>query len=220
MTGTVAVVTGGSSALALRTARLLAREHHVVLSDRSRERLHRALDQLDSLAVSAEAIVADPADRRSVDLLLTAAREAGPIATVVHDATTSPASSPAEIVRARVLGTMHVTAATLAVAGLGTTLVHAAPAVRAPRARTVLPRRLLRLAATDPEALARGLTRLAELAPVRSAPAVAHALSGAFVDWYATHMAERFDACGARLSWTDTAPAPGGTDVGAISRAS
>jgi hypothetical protein len=203
VTNSVAVVTGGSGGVGLAMAKLLARDHHVVLSDTSGERLHRALDELDSLGVSAESIVADVTDRRSVEVLMVAARSAGPIASVVHaGGGTAPHASLETIVRSRVLGTINITAATLAVAGLGTTLVHAtahaAPAVP----YSALPRWAFRLAPADPEAVVAALTRLASLGPARLRPAAAHALSGTFVDWYTARMAEVFDACGARLRST------------------
>jgi len=198
MPHSVAVVTGGCGETGLRSAKLLAREHHVVLSDSSRERLHRALDQLDSAGVSAESIVADPADRRSVETLMSAAREAGPIATVVHAAGVV-GSSPAEILRGHVLGTVNVTAATLAVAAPGTTLIHATRDAGAGPWVSAVPRRLLARASTNPEAVVRALTRLAELGPVRLAPTIAQGLSTTFLDWYAAHMAAAFRARGARL---------------------
>lgn len=198
-TNAVAVVTGACGELGLASARLLARDHHVVLSDTSRERLHRALDELDSLGVSAESIVADVTDRGSVEVLMAAASSAGHVATVVNAAgTTTPADSPDSIIRSRVLGTINVTAATLAVAGLGTTLVHAST-VASPTARVRLPRWVFQLAPADPEGFVAALVRLATLAPARVAPVVAHALSGTVVDWYTDHMARVFDASGAHL---------------------
>ena len=197
----VAVVTGGGDARVLATARLLARDHHIVLTDSRREHLHRTLDRLDSAGVSAESIVADPADRDSVDVLMATAREAGPGATGVHTATGS-GSSPADIGRAHVLGTVNITAATLSVAAVGTTLIHAAPTGERPALATV-PRWIFRLASTHPESLVRALSRLTELGPVRSAPATAHALGGAFVDWYTLQMAELFHARGARVRSSD-----------------
>ncbi|MET0468871.1 MAG: SDR family NAD(P)-dependent oxidoreductase, partial [Aeromicrobium sp.] len=198
----MAVVTGGSGAVGLASAKLLARDHHVVLSDSRGERLARALDELDSLGVSAESIVADVTDRGSVEALMLAARQAGPIASVVHAGGAAAATDSAEaIVRARVLGTINVTAATLAVAGLGTTLVHAsaqAPALALP----ALPRWVFRLAPSDPEGVVATLTRLASLGPARLAPAAAHALSSTFLQWYTVRMAEVFDASGARLRST------------------
>ena len=219
MTSTVAVVTGGAGAVGLAAAKLLARDHHVVLSDSRGEQLRRALDELDSLGVSAESIVADVTDRASVEALMLAAREAGPVVSVVHAGGAATATdSPEAIVRARVLGTVNVTAATLAVAGLGTTLVHASahsPALVLP----ALPRWAFRLAPTDPEGVVAALTRLASLGPSRLAPAAAHALSTTFLQWYADRMSEVFDARGARLRSTaaesvvdlcrdDLAPAP------------
>nr|WP_255487584.1 SDR family NAD(P)-dependent oxidoreductase [Aeromicrobium senzhongii] len=199
VTNTVAVVTGGSGGVGLAMAKLLARDHHVVLSDCSGERLHRALDELDSAGVSAESIVADVTDRRSVETLMRAAREAGPIASVVHaPSATARRSCTESIVRSRVLGTIHVTAATLAVAGLGTTLVHAS-AHTAAAVPVSVPRWVFRLAPADPEGVVTALTRLADLGPSRWGPAAAHALSGTFIDWYTARMAEVYIACGARL---------------------
>lgn len=204
MTGNaVAVVTGGCGEFGLETAKLLARDHHVVLSDTSRERLHRALDELDSRGVSAESIVADVTNRRSVEVLMEAASSAGHVATVVHaGGATSGSDTPDTIIRARVLGTINVTAATLAVAGLGTTLVHATHR-SAPTALARLPRWTARLAPTDPEALTCALARLASLAPTGLAPAVAHALSATFVDRYTERMARVFREAGARLHAVD-----------------
>lgn len=199
MTLSVAVVTGGSSELGLATAKLLARDHHIVLSDTSGDRLNRSLDRLDSLGVSAESIVADVTDRRSVEVLMRAAREAGPIASVVHaGGGTSSGDSPESIVRSRVLGTINVTAATLMVAGFGTTLVHASSHA-ADVAPFALPRWVFRLAPADPEGVVAALVKMASLSPTRVAPAAAHALSGTFVDWYTTHMAGVFASRGARL---------------------
>lgn len=198
-TNAVAVVTGGCGEVGLEAAKLLARDHHVVLSDTSRERLHRALDRLDSLGVSAESIVADVTDRRSVEVLMAAASSAGHVATVVHaGGTTSPSDSPDSIIRARVLGTINVTAATLAVAGLGTTLVHGS-ASSGPSALRSVPRWLVRLAPSDPEGLVSAIGRLVSLAPAHLAPAVADRLSGTFVDWYTDRMGRVFAAAGARL---------------------
>lgn len=202
VTLSVAVVTGGCSDVGLETAKLLARDHHIVLSDTSAERLHRALDRLDSLGVSAESIVADVTNRHSVEILMRAAREAGPVASVVHaGGGTSAGDSPESIVRSRVLGTMNVTAATLMVAGLGTTLVHAS-SHDAHAAPFTLPRWVFRLAPADPEGVVAALIRLASLSPARLAPTTAHALSGTFVDWYVTHMALVFAARGAFLRST------------------
>lgn len=203
MTHRVAVVTGGSGGVGLRAARLLAHDHHVVLSDVHGERLVRALDRLDSTGVSAESIVADVTDRSSVAALMAAARQAGPVATVVHaGGTLDLTASPEAIVRRRVLGTINVTVATLAVAGPGTTLVHASPS--GPVSSPTLPRWVVRLAPTDPEGLVTALTRLSGLWPAGRAPAAAHTLSTSFLQGYTARMGEAFEACGARL-WSASA---------------
>lgn len=203
VTNSVAVVTGGSGGLGLEAAKLLAVDHHVVLSDTSSERLNRALDELDSLGVSAESIVADVTDRQSVDVLMTAARSAGHVAAVVHSGgSTRPDDSADSILRARVLGTINITTATLSVAGVGTNLVHASPPPASASSLSALPRWLFRLAPNDPEALVSALTKLASLGPARLSPAAAHTLSDTFIGWYTSRMAAEFDARRARLRST------------------
>lgn len=200
VTNSVAVVTGGSGGIGLDAARLLAVDHHIVLSDTSRERLNRALHELDSLGVSAESIVADVTDRESVDVLMAAARSAGHVAAVVHaGGSTRPDDSASSILRSRVLGTINVTAATLAVAGVGTTLILASDQGPATPSPVGLPRWLFGLAPHDPEGLVSALLRLANLGPARRAPAAAHSLSSHFLTWYSARMAGAFDAGSAKL---------------------
>lgn len=205
VTNSVAVVTGGSGPVGLETARLLATDHHIVLSDTSGERLNRALDQLDSVGVSAESIVADVTDHRSVEVLMKAARSAGHIAAVVHidDGPRRPDTADS-ILRSRVLGAINVTSATLAVAGVGTTLVHAAAHSGPPKPPLALPRWLFRLAPTDPEGLVTAMLRLSSLGPARLAPTAAHALSTSFLDWYYDHMTLLYHQSGARLRSADS----------------
>jgi len=199
VTNSVAVVTGGSTPWGLEAAMLLGRDHHVVLSDTHAEPLNRALDRLDSHGVSAESIVADPVDPTSTRILMAAAREAGPIAHVVHAGGAHvEADRPGDLIGTRVRGTVTITEATLAVAEPGTTLIHPAADGDQPPLPGV-PRWGFRFAPRDPETLTSRLTRLVELGPARLAPAAAAALAEMFVQWYCGRTAARFTARGATL---------------------
>ncbi len=200
MTDSVAVVTGGAGVLGLAVARILSRDHHVVLSDANKDGLVTALDVLCQLDVSAESVAADITDRGAVEELMTVAGGAGPVTAVVNAASVGPSSACVEeIVRVDALGTIHVTRAALAVAGPGTAVVNLASTAGHALPTALLPRRLFRQALVDPDDFAARLIRAASLGPERLRPRSAHALSRAFAIWYSARMAEAFGERGARI---------------------
>lgn len=203
-THSVAVVIGGSSLVGRRVGRLLGREHHVVLSDTHDERLHRSLDELDSDGVSAESIVADPTDRASVEVLMRAARSAGPVGPIVHLGSLGVSETPAAL-RAHVASVTNVTRGALAIAEAGTSLLHTATPTRQP-VLPVVSERLVRLAYRDPAAYVTWATRWSRLIHGESTSESAMAT---FTHWHAAVMSARFAVRGAAL----VTVTPGGDEV-------
>src|SRR6516165_400929 len=112
MPDTVAVVTGGAGGMGLATARILGRDHAVVISDVRQEALDAATSELAALGITAQAVVADITDRGSVDALFGKASSLGRVKSVVHTAGVSPQMGTAGfIVRVNALGTINVTQA-------------------------------------------------------------------------------------------------------------
>ena len=63
----IAVIMGGGGGMGLATAKILSRDHHVILCDRAAGRLEQVLGELQSLGVAGEAIACDIADRAPVE---------------------------------------------------------------------------------------------------------------------------------------------------------
>jgi NAD(P)-dependent dehydrogenase (short-subunit alcohol dehydrogenase family) len=200
MPDSVAVVTGGAGGMGLATARILGRDHVVVVSDVRQAALDAAMAELAALGITAQAAVADITDRGSVHALLGKARSLGQVTSVVHTAGVSPQMGTADlIIKINALGTINVTKAALAIAGQGFALVNVASIAGHMTPSLLVPRRAYKLALTDPEAFTARLTRAASRGPASMRSGSAYSLSKNFVIWYTAKMAAAFGAKGARV---------------------
>jgi len=194
------VITGGAGGMGLATARIMGRDHPVVISDVNQAGLDAAVSELESLGISATGVACDIASRQSVDALFAAAGETGPVASVVHTAGVSPSMGSAElIVKVNALGTVNVTEAALAVATEGFALVNVASVAGHMLPAFLVPRRAYKLALPDPAQFAAKLTAAASRGPAKMHPGSAYSLSKNFVIWYSGRRAAAFGAKGARI---------------------
>ena len=207
MTQTV-IITGGAGGMGLATAKIMGRDHRVVIADVNRERLDAAVAELTGLGIEAEGVVCDITDRASVDALFATATRSGTgtgtgtgtVRAVVHSAGVSPQMGTAEqIIRINALGTVNVTQAALAIAGEGFALVNVASIAGHMTPKLLTPTRSFRLALTDLPRFVRKLTSAAKLAPKSMHSGSAYSVSKGFVIWYSQEMAAAFGAKGARI---------------------
>ncbi|WP_312168493.1 SDR family oxidoreductase [Microbacterium sp.] len=195
-----AIITGGTGGMGLATAKIMGRDHHVVLADLNRERLDAAVAELEALDISAEAIVIDITDRSSVDALVATANRSGELRAVVHTAGVSPQMGDAGfIVRINALGTVNVVNSALAVASEGFAVVNVASIAGHTAPRVLVSKRRNRLALTDPTRFTEKLTSAVRLVPKGLRTGIAYGLSKQFVIWYSQAMAAAFGAKGARI---------------------
>jgi len=206
-----AIITGGTGGMGLATARILGRDHRVVIADLDQRRLDEAVASLSAEGVDARAVHCDITSRESVAALFREAGSAGTLRAVVHTAGVSPQMGDAgTMVSVNALGTINVTEASLAVAAEGFALVNVASSAAHMAPRPLVPRRSYRLAFKDPARLASRLVARANLAPPRLRSGLAYSLSKNFVMWYSQEMAGRFGARGARI----LSVSPGSFDTG------
>lgn len=214
MTGRVAVVTGGAGGMGLATARILGRDHRVVLGDLDPTRLEAAVASLVAEGIEATSRVCDVTDRASVADLFAA--EKG-VRAVVHTAGVSPRmGEPERIVRINALGTVHVAEAALELATEGFALVNVASSAGHMLPKALAPRKAYRLALSDPAAMARALTKRAGRGPEARRSGSAYAMSKNFVQWYSARMAEPFGARGARV--LSVSPGSFDTEMGRLEK--
>ena len=92
----VSVITGGAGGMGLATAKVVGRDHTLVLCDVRQDRLDEAVGTLEGLGVTAKAVNCDVTDRQAVTRLLETASGLGTVASVIHTAGVSPSMGDAE----------------------------------------------------------------------------------------------------------------------------
>lgn len=196
-----AVVTGGAGGMGFAAAKVLGRDHRVVICDVNQQRLDSAAAQLERSGITCEAVVCDITDRASVGALFERATNFGTVSSVVHTAGVSPQmADPATIMKVNALGTIHITETAYAIASDGFALVNVASMAAHLLPALLIPRRSYSLAFTDIDKFLKKT-----LFPCRFMPkelyrtGMAYAISKNFVIWYSKKNAARFGEKGARI---------------------
>lgn len=197
----ITVITGGAGGMGLATAKILGRDHHIVICDVNQQRLDAAIAELTQLGVSCSSMVCDITNRDSVDALFAQAGKLGPVASVIHTAGVSPQmANPETIMKVNALGTINITEAAHAIASEGFALVNVASMSGYMLPSLLIPKRAYRYALTDKTVFLRKI-----LFPCRLMPndfyrkGIAYSLSKNFVIWYSKISAAKFGAKGARI---------------------
>lgn len=196
----VSVITGGAGGMGLATAKLLGRDHPVVLCDVRQDRLDAAQTALEERDIAATVVNCDVTDRDAVAGLFDTAAGLGPVASVIHTAGVSPSMGDAEyVMRTNALGTVVVNEAFHAVAGDGAVIVNVASMAAQLVPEEYLPIAQFPSALDDGEAFVAAMTAFCNNAPEQVRSGFAYTVSKAFVKWYCASQAERFGGRGLRI---------------------
>ena len=224
MSTDIAVITGGGRGMGLATAKLLGRDHAIVLADLNEAALEAAVAELDGRGIRAVAARADVTDPGDVARLMemapeVAAETGGRVRAVVHAAGVSPQMGDAEFIyRVNALGTVHVTRAFLRIAQEGDALVNVASIAGHWSPKFLLPKRAFRSALANPARFANKIVTASNVMPRKARPGAAYGTSKAFVIWYTEQMAAAFGAKGARI--VSVSPGTFDTEMGRLEVAS
>lgn len=121
----VSVITGGAGGMGVATAKVVGRDHAVVLCDVRQDRLDVAAAALKDLDVTV--INGDVTDPDAVARLFDTAAAVGPIASVIHAAGVSPSMGEADyVMRTNAIGTLNINEAFYGVAPEGAAIVNVA----------------------------------------------------------------------------------------------
>ncbi|MGB0218004.1 MAG: SDR family oxidoreductase [Sinimarinibacterium flocculans] len=197
----ITVITGGAGGMGLATARILGRDHRVLICDVRQERLDAALAELRAQGIDGDAAVCDITDPSAVDTLLQRAAQSGTLAAVVHTAGLSPQmAEPETIMKVNALGTVNVMEACLGHARDGFALVNVASMAAHMMPSLLCPTRAYPLALSDTDTFLRRAVRRANLMPTAFyRRGMAYGISKHFVIWLSRHSAGRFGEKGARV---------------------
>lgn len=197
----VAVITGGAGGMGLAVAKLLGRDHHVVISDVNQPRLDVAAGELRQLGISCDAITCDITDRESIARLLGQAQAIGPVRCIIHTAGVSPQmADPATIMKINAVGTINITQAALSMAEQGFALVNVASMAAHLVPQLLIPTRAFKYSFTDIDRFVRKSLFPSHLMPTQFyRRGLAYAVSKSFVIWYGKKMAAAVGEKGARI---------------------
>ncbi|MCV7345568.1 SDR family oxidoreductase [Mycolicibacterium rhodesiae] len=206
----VSVITGGAGGMGRATARIVGRDHTVVLCDVRKDRLDGAVAELESLGVSATPVHCDVTDRDAVARLFESAAAIGPIASVIHTAGVSPSMGDADyVMTTNAIGTLRVNEAFFASAGDGSAIVNVASMASHMLPDELVPAQHFDLAFTDEQRFLTEMLAACDIAGEEMRSGLAYSVSKTFVRWYSSSQAERFNAKGLRI----VSVSPGSVDT-------
>ncbi|BBZ46498.1 SDR family oxidoreductase [Mycobacterium parmense] len=206
----VSVITGGAGGMGLATAKIVGRDHVLVLCDVRQDRLAAAAATLDSLGITPTVVYCDVTDPSAVAGLFDTAAGLGTLASVIHTAGVSPSMGPADyVMRTNALGTVNVNEAFYAVAGEGAAIVNVASMAAHVLPAEMIPTEQFPTAITDADAFIDAMLAACDIVPEEARSGIAYALSKSFVRWYSQSAAERFNARGTRI----VSVSPGSVDT-------
>ena len=197
---TVTVITGGAGGIGLATAKILGKDHHVVLGDVNPDRLDAAIAELQKRNITCDSVLCDVTDRNSAADLAARAAERGKVVSLVNAAGISPLmGDAASVLKVNALGTVHVNEAFLNIAQEGFVCINVASMAGYFLPRIVIPKRAFALSKTREERFLRRMRSACNIVPRKHRSSMAYLLSKNFVIWYSKTAAHRFGEKGARI---------------------
>jgi NAD(P)-dependent dehydrogenase (short-subunit alcohol dehydrogenase family) len=186
--------------MGLATAKVVGRDHTVVLCDVRQDRLDAAAATLKDLGVTATVVNCDVTDREAVVRLLETASGLGSVSSLIHTAGVSPSMGAADyVMRTNALGTVNVNEVFYGSTAEGSAIVNVASMAAHMLPQEMIPTKQFPLALQDEDAFMSDMMSVCDIVPEDARSGIAYAVSKSFVRWYSTSQAERFNGRGLRI---------------------
>ena len=186
--------------MGLETARLMGKDHYVIICGRSVKKLESAVEELQGEGIEVEAFPCDVSDYGSVQKLAAHAKEIGTIAAVIHAAGMSPHMGDAkQIMEVNALGTIHINNAFYKVMEEGSCLIDVSSMSAYLTPKLIMPVGIYKLSTTDPGLFVKKMMKRVQLFPKKVQTGVSYGISKHFVIWFAKQDAARFGKKGIRV---------------------
>jgi Dehydrogenases with different specificities (related to short-chain alcohol dehydrogenases) len=196
----VCVITGGGSGMGLATAKIIGKDHYVIIVGRTLKKLEKALNELRAEGIEGEAFACDISSFVSVIKLASHARKVGKITAVIHAAGMSPNMGDAKtIMEANALGTIHINEAFYEVMEEGSCLIDVSSMSGYMVPGLIMPTRKYKYSRKNKELFMKIMMARVNLFPKKLRSSVAYGISKNFVTWYAKTDAVRFGKKGIRV---------------------
>ncbi|MDF2800855.1 MAG: short-chain dehydrogenase/reductase [Anaerocolumna sp.] len=196
----VCVITGGGSGMGLATAKLMGKEHYIIICGRSIKKLESAIQELKDGGVEAEAFACDVSDYKSVENLAIYAKIQGRVAAVIHAAGMSPNMGDAkQIMEVNALGTININNAFYKVMEVGSCIIDVSSMSAYLTPKIIMPVGLYKHSLKDPELFMKKILKRVNLFPKKVRTGVSYGISKHFVIWFAKQDAARLGERGIRV---------------------
>ena len=196
----VCVITGGGSGMGLATAKVMGKDHYIIIAGRTLSKLDGAINELKELNIEAEAFRCDVSDRTSVEELAKRAKEIGVIKSVIHAAGMSPNMGKPEIIMAvNALGTININEVFYEYMEEGSCLIDVSSMSAYLTPKFVMPLKKYKLSREDKDLFMKKMMKRVNIFPKKVRSGVAYGISKNFVIWYAKTDAVKFGQKGIRV---------------------
>ncbi|WP_236354692.1 SDR family oxidoreductase [Konateibacter massiliensis] len=196
----VCVITGGGSGMGFATAKLMGKDHYIIICGRSVNKLENAVNELQAEGIEVEAFPCDVSNYDSVEKLANHAKEKGRIAAVIHAAGMSPHMGTAQqIMEANALGTIYINNAFFHVMEKDSCMIDVSSMSAYLTPKIVMPVKKYKYSIRNPELFMKKMMKHVNIFPKKVRAGVAYGISKHFVIWFAGQDAARFGMKGARV---------------------
>ena len=196
----VCVITGGGSGMGLATARLMGKDHYIVICGRSVKKLENAVRELKEEGIEVEAFACDVSDYKSADKLANYAKEKGEISAVIHAAGLSPNMGDAkQIMEVNALGTININNAFYKVVKEGACIIDVSSMSAYITPKFIMPVRKYKYSIQNPQLFIKKVMKYINFFPEKVRSGIAYGISKHFVIWFARQDAARFGVKGVRV---------------------
>lgn len=186
--------------MGLSTAKLMGKDHYIILVGRTKAKLENALDELHALGIEAEVFPCDISDRASVQKLVHHTESLGQTKAVIHAAGVSPHMGNGELIfTINAMGTIYmneefakVMPANSCILNISSMSAYMVPDGKAPT-------ELYKLSVSNAESFCDAMLGVIQAMPDDQASNSAYVLSKNFVIWYSEQAACIYGKKGIRV---------------------
>jgi len=186
----ICIVTGGGSGMGLATAKLMGRDHYIILVGRTPSKLENALKELLELGIEAECFPCDISSRDSVQNLVSHAESLGKTRAIIHAAGMSPHMGNGEIIfNVNAMGTIYMNEEFAKVMPSGSCILNVSSMSAYMLPQDKVPAEVYQLSISDPCAFQEQMLHIINSLPEGMGPSMAYIYSKNFVVWYSERTA-------------------------------
>ncbi len=201
----------------MATAKVVGKDHTVVLCDVRQQQLDVAAATLKDVGITPTVVNCDVTDREAVARLFEDAAGLGTVASVIHTAGVSPSMGDAEyVMRTNVFGTVNVNEVFYETAGDGSVIVNVASMTAHMLRENLIPTEQFPLASQDADRFMKEMMSVCGIAREEARSGLAYSVSKSFVRWYCVSQAEKFNDRNLRI--VSVSPGSIDTEMGRLER--